>query len=369
MRDGVRAPRPVVRSENGLWAYERVLQRSGFPLVAGADEAGRGACAGPLVVAAAVLPPGRRGEVPGLADSKLLTEAAREQAYDEVVARALSWSVVVVPSDEVDRCGLHVMNVRAMRQAVLRLTPCPSYVLTDGFPIAGLPAPALAVWKGDRVAACVAAASVIAKVTRDRIMRELHGSLAGVRLRAPQGLHHARAHRGAERARSVPAAPPLVRQRQGSAAAVGWDHVGPGAHGGQRMSAEDLEKYETEMELQLYREYKDIVRQFDFVVETERRFYLANAVDVQPRTSDGEVWFELTLTDAWVWDMYRPGPLREVGARADVQGRQRREAREARPRDAGWSASVRGVGVPAWGSSRAGARTATAPTPTPTSAR
>jgi ribonuclease HII len=170
----VRAPRPVVRSENGLWALERVLQRSGFPHVAGADEAGRGACAGPLVVAAVVLPQGRRGEVPGLADSKLLTEAAREAAYEEVVRRALSWSVVVVPSTDVDRCGLHVMNVRAMRQAVLRLDPCPSYVLTDGFAIGGMPAPALAVWKGDRVAACVAAASVVAKVTRDRIMRELH---------------------------------------------------------------------------------------------------------------------------------------------------------------------------------------------------
>ncbi len=72
------------------------------------------------------------------------------------------------------------------------------------------------------------------------------------------------------------------------------------------MSAEELEKYETEMELQLYREYRDIVRQFDYVVETERRFYLANAVDVQPRNADGEVWFELTMTDAWVWDMYRP---------------------------------------------------------------
>ena len=171
----MRAPRPVVRAENGLWALERVLQRNGFPLVAGADEAGRGACAGPLVVAAAVLPAGRRGEVPGLADSKLLTEPAREAAYDEVVRRALSWSVVVVPSTEVDRCGLHVMNVRAMRQAVARLDPCPSYVLTDGFPIAGMPAPTLAVWKGDRVAACVAAASVLAKVTRDRIMRELDG--------------------------------------------------------------------------------------------------------------------------------------------------------------------------------------------------
>lgn len=168
------APRPVVRAENGLWAFERVLQRCGFPRVAGADEAGRGACAGPLVVAAVVLPPGRAGEVPGLADSKLLSAQAREAAYAEVLGRAAAWSVVVVPSTEVDRCGLHVMNLRAMRQAVGRLEPCPSYVLTDGFPVGGMPAPALAVWKGDRVAACVAAASVVAKVTRDRMMRDLH---------------------------------------------------------------------------------------------------------------------------------------------------------------------------------------------------
>ncbi len=168
------AERPVLRTEHGLWALERVLQRHGFPHVAGTDEAGRGACAGPLVVAAAVLPHGRRGEVPGLADSKLLTEQARERAYDEVLGRALAWSVVVVPPAEVDRTGLHVMNVRAMRQAVTRLEPTPSYVLTDGFPIIGMPAPALAVWKGDRVAACVAAASVIAKVTRDRLMVSLH---------------------------------------------------------------------------------------------------------------------------------------------------------------------------------------------------
>lgn len=170
----MRAPRPVVRSENGLWALERVLQRSGFPHVAGADEAGRGACAGPLVVAAVVLPAGRRGEVPGLADSKLLTSAARDAAYDEVVRRALCWSVVVVPPAEVDRCGLHVMNLRAMRQAVSRLDPCPSFVLTDGFPVPGLPAPALAMWKADRVAACVAAASVVAKVTRDAMMVAMH---------------------------------------------------------------------------------------------------------------------------------------------------------------------------------------------------
>ena len=72
------------------------------------------------------------------------------------------------------------------------------------------------------------------------------------------------------------------------------------------MSAEDLEKYESEMELQLYREYRDVLGQFSYVVETERRFYLANVVDVQARNADGEVYFEVRMSDAWVWDMYRP---------------------------------------------------------------
>ena len=80
----------------------------------------------------------------------------------------------------------------------------------------------------------------------------------------------------------------------------------PGRWGRSQMSAEDLEKYETEMELSLYREYKDIVGQFSYVVETERRFYLANSVEMVPRNADGEVYFELRLSDAWVWDMYRP---------------------------------------------------------------
>lgn len=72
------------------------------------------------------------------------------------------------------------------------------------------------------------------------------------------------------------------------------------------MSAEDLEKYEADLELQLYREYRDVVGLFSYVVETERRFYLANAVQVTPRGTDGEVWFEVHLSDAWVWDLYRP---------------------------------------------------------------
>jgi hypothetical protein len=72
------------------------------------------------------------------------------------------------------------------------------------------------------------------------------------------------------------------------------------------MSAEDLERYETEIELQLYREYRDVLPMFSYVVETERRFYLANAVKMDVRSENGTVYFELELTDAWVWDMYRP---------------------------------------------------------------
>jgi ribonuclease HII len=173
MRDA-RAPRVVIRREAGLYAYERALLRAGMAPVAGVDEAGRGACAGPLVAAAAILPEGKRGEVPGLNDSKLLTEKARERIYGEVTRRALAWSVVVVSPQECDRLGMHRVNIEALRRALFQLDLRPSYVLSDGFPVDGTGAPALAVWKGDRVAACIAAASVIAKVTRDRIMCELH---------------------------------------------------------------------------------------------------------------------------------------------------------------------------------------------------
>jgi ribonuclease HII len=166
--------RTSVRRDSGLYAYERTLARAGFAPVAGTDEAGRGACAGPLVVAAAVLAPDRHGEVPGLADSKQLTPAARERTYDEIVRRALAWSVVIIGPDEVDRIGLHRTNIEAMRRALARLELAPGYVLTDGFPVSGLGVPGLAMWKGDQVAACIAAASVIAKVTRDRIMCALH---------------------------------------------------------------------------------------------------------------------------------------------------------------------------------------------------
>jgi ribonuclease HII len=166
------------RRDSGLAGYERVLSRAGLAPVAGIDEAGRGACAGPLVVAATILKPSRSAAVtgiPGLADSKALTAQLREEIYGQIVKSALDWSVVIIPPADIDRLGLHVCNVSGMRRALAGLSSKPGYVLTDGFPVRGLGVPALAMWKGDQVAACVAAASILAKVTRDRIMSELHG--------------------------------------------------------------------------------------------------------------------------------------------------------------------------------------------------
>ncbi|MCW2759095.1 MAG: ribonuclease, partial [Nocardioidaceae bacterium] len=93
----------TVRRDAGLYGYERALRRAGMTPIAGVDEAGRGACAGPLVAAAAILPEGKLGQVPGLADSKLLTAKSRERCYPQVLRRAVAWSVVVIGPDECDR--------------------------------------------------------------------------------------------------------------------------------------------------------------------------------------------------------------------------------------------------------------------------
>jgi ribonuclease HII len=169
-----RPPRLVVRREAGLAAYEAALARAGFGSVAGADEAGRGACAGPLVVAACILPAGRRGQIDGLTDSKLVSATTRERLYHEVVRRAVAYTVVIVPAVEIDAYGLHVANLAGMRRALGTLAPGPSYALTDGFPVRGLTVPSTAVWKGDATVGCIAAASILAKVTRDAIMTDLH---------------------------------------------------------------------------------------------------------------------------------------------------------------------------------------------------
>lgn len=158
----------MIRLGRGAYGYERALVRAGLGPVAGADEAGRGACAGPLVAAAVILDPTR--PIAGLDDSKVLSEATRERLFEEISRRASAVAVAVVEADECDRLGMHQADLQGLRRAVGRLEVAPNFVLTDGFAVDGLGVPGLAMWKGDKVAACVSAASIIAKVTRDRIM-------------------------------------------------------------------------------------------------------------------------------------------------------------------------------------------------------
>ncbi len=160
----------VVMRRGGLYAYERALARAGLAPVAGADEAGRGACAGPLVAGAAILSDARSRQITGLRDSKLLTQKQRDELYDEILDKAVAVAWVEVSPAECDRLGMHVANISALRRALLRLGEQPGFVMTDGFPVDGVGAAGLAMWKGDRMAACIAAASIVAKVTRDRIM-------------------------------------------------------------------------------------------------------------------------------------------------------------------------------------------------------
>lgn len=167
----------MVRLGPGAYGYERALTRSGLGPVAGADEAGRGACAGPLVAAAAILDPLR--PIPGLDDSKALSAAARERLYVQIQARAVAVAVAIVGPDECDTLGMHQADLQGLRRAVGRLDVPPNFVITDGFPVDGLGVPGVAMWKGDKVAACVSAASIVAKVTRDRIMTDLHSDFPG----------------------------------------------------------------------------------------------------------------------------------------------------------------------------------------------
>ncbi|RDH11539.1 ribonuclease HII [Tsukamurella pulmonis] len=172
-------PRPVVRASSGLSTLETVLGRAGLGPVAGVDEAGRGACAGPMTVAACILPARIPASLARLDDSKKLTENAREELYPKILKLAISWSVVSIPAPEIDRIGVHVANIMGMRRAVAGLQVRPGYVLIDGFSVPGLGVPSLPVIGGDASASCIAAASVLAKVTRDRVMAELDGAFPG----------------------------------------------------------------------------------------------------------------------------------------------------------------------------------------------
>jgi ribonuclease HII len=154
-------------------AIESQLIDAGITPLAGVDEAGRGACAGPLVIASVILHDPFAEDLAAVRDSKDVSEKEREDLYELLVEKAAAISTIIVPPAEVDARGVHAANLDGMRRAVQGLSITPAYVLTDGYAIDGLGIANLAVWKGDQVAHCISAASIIAKVTRDRIMREL----------------------------------------------------------------------------------------------------------------------------------------------------------------------------------------------------
>ena len=154
-------------------AIEELLRNAGIAPIAGVDEAGRGPCAGPLVIAAVILKDPLAPELAAVRDSKEVPESKREALFDVIMAIAESVSVITVSAAEVDERGVHVANLDGMRRAVKGLQIEPAYVLTDGYAIEGLAIPNVAVWKGDQVVTAISAASIIAKVTRDRLMVEL----------------------------------------------------------------------------------------------------------------------------------------------------------------------------------------------------
>ena len=166
---------------------ESTLIASGIKQIAGVDEAGRGPCAGPLVVAAIILKNPFAAELSEVRDSKELSERLREKLFDVVIEQALSYSIIEISVEEIDSFGLHKSNLEGMRRAINSLEIVPEYVLTDGYAIEGLAIPNLAVWKGDQVAVSISAASILAKVYRDREMVKLESKYPGYGLAKHKG--------------------------------------------------------------------------------------------------------------------------------------------------------------------------------------
>jgi len=161
-----------VKRVPALRTLENALRRLGFMHVAGVDEVGRGCLAGPVTAAAVVLHPDRH--IPGVCDSKQVPALEREALFERITAQAIAWAVASADPEEIDRINIHRASLEAMRRAILALVPLPEFVLVDGFRVPGLAMPQRAVIGGDRRCTAVAAASILAKVTRDNLMRDLH---------------------------------------------------------------------------------------------------------------------------------------------------------------------------------------------------
>ena len=172
------------------------------------DEVGRGCLAGPVVAAAVVLHPDRH--IPGVCDSKAVPAAERERLYDQIVAHAVAWAVAAADPREIDRINIHQASLRAMQRAVLALAPLPDIVLVDAFRVPDLPMAQRGVLHGDRRCSAIAAASIVAKVTRDRQMLRAARPRPALRLRSAQRLRDRRSSRRRRALRLLRRASPVV---------------------------------------------------------------------------------------------------------------------------------------------------------------
>ena len=176
--------------------YEVALSKAGLGPVAGVDEAGRGACCGPITIAACVMPDRPIKELAQLTDSKKLTPKQREKLFPLIKDKAVDWSVVHIGAGDIDKRGIQHANISGMRRAVARLEAPPGYVLTDALFIPGLTQPHLPIIGGDAAARCIAAASVLAKVSRDHLMHQLDARYPGYGLASHKG-YGTKAHEAA----------------------------------------------------------------------------------------------------------------------------------------------------------------------------
>lgn len=176
-----------MRTLKHLRTYEVSLQRAGLGPVAGVDEAGRGACAGPISIAACILPPQPITELERLTDSKKLGPRTRAELFPLIQQHAVAWSIITISAKDIDHYGIQHANISGMRRAVATLSHTPGYVLSDAMKIPGLRSPHLPIIGGDAASRCIAAASVLAKHSRDVIMEQLDDLHPGYGLVAHKG--------------------------------------------------------------------------------------------------------------------------------------------------------------------------------------
>lgn len=168
-----------------MMAYERKNYQLGKKRIAGIDEVGRGPLAGPVVAAAVILP--EDFYLPGINDSKQMSKSMREMLYDKIIEHAICYSIGIIDNNEIDRINIYQATIRAMKQAISRLSPVPDHLLIDAMPLSNMPYTMDSIIKGDEKSISIAAASILAKVTRDKMMLDLHNEFPNYYFNKNQG--------------------------------------------------------------------------------------------------------------------------------------------------------------------------------------